>query len=37
VNLFGQAVYGAATAFLEENRDALVKSAGNTVKTEAAE
>lgn len=37
VNLFGQAVYGAALKFLEENRDGLVKAAGETSKTEAAE
>lgn len=37
VNQFGQAVYGAAVKFLEENRDALVESAGDTPKTEAAE
>jgi len=37
VNLFGQAVYGAAAAFLEENRDGLVEAAGNPPTTEAAE
>ena len=37
VNRFGQAVYGAAVTFLEENRDELVESAGKTPKPEAAE
>ena len=37
VNLFGQAVYGAAAKFLEENRDGLVDAAGETPKNEAAE
>ena len=37
VNLFGQAVYGAAARFLEENRDGLVQAAGDRLKTEAAE
>ncbi len=37
VNLFGQAVYGAAANFLEENRDGLIKSAGYPPKPEAAE
>ena len=37
VNLFGQAVYGAAVQFLEKNRDDLVESAGSTPETEAAE
>lgn len=37
VNLFGQAVYGAAAAFLEENRDGLVQAAGDRLKSQAAE
>lgn len=37
VNRFGQAVYGAAVKFLEENRDGLVEAAGATPKPEAAE
>lgn len=37
VNQFGQAVYGAAVTFLEENREALVAAAKNTSKPEAAE
>ena len=37
VNRFGQAVYGAAVDFLEQNRDALVESAGKPAKPEAAE
>lgn len=37
VNQFGQAVYGAAVTFLEENRDGLVEAAGKTPKPEAAE
>ena len=37
VNLFGQAVYGAAATFLEENRDGLVQAAGDRLKAEAAE
>ena len=37
VNLFGQAVYGAAARFLEENRDGLVQAAGDRLKIEAAE
>jgi PadR family transcriptional regulator AphA len=37
VNRFGQAVYEAALKFLEENRDAVVASAGDAAGQEAAE
>jgi DNA-binding PadR family transcriptional regulator len=37
VNRFGQAVYGAALEFLEQNRDAVVAAAGGTTGREAAE
>lgn len=37
VNRFGQAVYGAALTFLEENRDGLGELADETPKPEAAE
>jgi len=37
VNEFGQAVYAAALAFLEENRDRLVEAAGVTPDSQAAE
>jgi len=37
VNEFGQAVYAAALAFLEENRDRLVEAAGTASDRQAAE
>jgi len=37
VNEFGQAVYAAALAFLEENRSGLVDAAADTTGTQAAE
>ena len=37
VNEFGQAVYAAALAFLEENRDSLVEAAGAASDSQAAE
>ncbi|MDH5556077.1 MAG: PadR family transcriptional regulator [Alphaproteobacteria bacterium] len=35
VNQFGQAIYGAAVKFLEENRDTLIESAADRYETEA--
>lgn len=37
VNRFGQAVYTAALAFLEENRDKLVEAAADSTENQAAE